>query len=517
MNRLALASCLMLLAGGATGGVAACSSSSSGTSPGDGGADGPAAGSFLPEIDCTDTLDSVYADPGDVTAWPKGAIIKCAKDQDLSIADMTAAVDVVDDAGDLSYTGKPFTSGAHVYRVLYRTERGDPASTPGYSSAIVFLPDTPRSGTTPLPIVVAAHGSFGQAGKCAPSKSDPASQYVREDFQHLVYPMVGLGYPVIAPDLAGYANYGGAGNPPSAYDDVADVGKSNLDGARALRKLIPGSVTQQIVLTGHSQGGYTALATLALSDSYGADGTIAAVAVYAPIWLSQRVWAAILLAPGSYSFAQSSVGKASVWYHYTHAELLDGPGHGVDLFQPSKQAAVKAFVDNDCWSATYPDLYAAGSSANDLFLDTYVKAIALPATPAGGGNCNGDATCQKWLDRMTADWPHLTGNAAKVPILVWYANNDTTVTPDAMQCVFNRLTSDGTSAQVCYDTDPVGHTGSIAENADYVADWVAQKTLGGPAPAAGHCTALAANDAGVPQIVDGTGKPVACNQLLSNQ
>jgi hypothetical protein len=50
-----------------------------------------------------------------------------------------------------------------------------------------------------------------------------------------------------------------------------------------------------------------------------------------------------------------------------------------------------------------------------------------------------------------------------------------------------------------------------------VADWVAQKTLGGPAPAAGHCTALAANDAGVPQIVDGTGKPVACNQLLSNQ
>jgi hypothetical protein len=46
-------------------------------------------------------------------------------------------------------------------------------------------------------------------------------------------PLAGLGYVVLTPDLAGYANFGAPGNPPSAYGDTQDVGKSTLDGARA--------------------------------------------------------------------------------------------------------------------------------------------------------------------------------------------------------------------------------------------------------------------------------------------
>ena len=353
-------------------------------------------------------------------------------------------------------------------------------------------------------------------GHCAPSKNDPAAAYVEEDFQHLVYPFVGLGFPVIAPDLAGYANYGGTNNPPSAYDSVNDVGKSNLDGARALRNLIPSSVTDKIIITGHSQGGYTALGTLAISDAYGAGGTIAAVAVYTPIWLSQRAWGAIFVEPSTYTFASSAVPAVSIWYHYTHGELLDGPGHGVDLFQPSKQAVVKAFVDNDCWAASYPDLLDAGTSANDLFLTSYTSVMGPAATPLASGDCKGDATCQKWLDRMTADWPHITGNAAKVPILVWYANNDTTVTPDGMQCVYNRLSGDGLSYKPCYDPNPVGHAGPPALDNNYVVDWAAQQALGDPAPTE-TCQVLAPNDAGVPQLVDNGGTPIDCNGLLSNQ
>src|SRR5438552_2629164 len=82
-----------------------------------------------------------------------------------------------------------------------------------YSSSPVLIPDTPRASL--LPVVVASHGSRGQAGKCAPSKNDPAGSYVEPDFVHQVYPLVGAGYAVIAPDLAGYANYGAANNPPS--------------------------------------------------------------------------------------------------------------------------------------------------------------------------------------------------------------------------------------------------------------------------------------------------------------
>jgi hypothetical protein len=480
-------------------------------------------GTFMPEIACSDTVDSVYADPGDVSGKSIGAIIKCAHDMDLTAAQLTAAVDVTDDAGNIAYGGPPLTSGAHVYRVLYRTTRGDKtdpkASMPGYSSALLLLPDTPREGTgKQLPIVVAAHGSRGQAGACAPSKDDPAAQYVEEDFQHLVYPMVGLGFPIIAPDLAGYANFGAPGNPPPTYDDVLDVGRSMLDGARAARNVIPGSLTQQVVITGHSQGGYTALAALAVSDSYGAGGTISAVAVFSPLWLSQRTWAAAFADPTDYAFAKSSLGPVSIWYHYTHSFLLDGPDAALELFDPTKAAAVQSFVNNDCWAASYPVLEEAGTSMNDLFSAQYRGAVtgaAIPPPLGTNGNCNGNALCQTWIDRMTADYPHLDGGAASVPILVWYANNDTTITPDGMQCVFNRLSGDQTNYTLCYDKNPVGHGGVLAENAGYAVDWIAHQTLDAGAPATGNCSTLGKNEAGVPQLLTADGGAQKCNPLVS--
>jgi len=65
----------------------------------------------------------------------------------------------------------------------------------------VLLPDTPRAGT--LPVVVASHGSRGQAGICAPSMLNAAAADVNADFIHQVYPLVGFGYAVIAPDSPG--------------------------------------------------------------------------------------------------------------------------------------------------------------------------------------------------------------------------------------------------------------------------------------------------------------------------
>jgi predicted esterase len=524
MRRPLLACCVLSLAAGAAGGAAACSSSSSGGGSSDSGTpetstpveagEAGGGGAFSPAIACTDSITSVYADPGSVASQAKGAILKCAHDQDLTATALLAAATATDSAGTPPYVGKPFTSGAHIYRVLYRTERGDPNNSPGYSSALVLLPDTPRAGT--LPVVVASHGSRGQAGVCAPSMMSAAASDVNGDFIHQVYPLVGFGYAVIAPDLAGYANFGGAGNPPSAYADSQDVGKSTLDGVAALRNVLPtASLSQQVVITGHSQGGHTALSALALSASgYPVSGTIAAVAVYSPLWISQHAWAAIFLEPSNYGFAESSAGAVSLWYHYTHATLLDGPDSGTDgIFDPTNFPIVQNFVNSDCWNSSYPLLTDAGTSANDFFSASYVSSIGLPATPAG--TCS-DATCTTWIARMTADWPHLTGAAATTPILVEYANDDTTITPDAMQCVFNRLQGDGAKYNVCYDTSPVGHSGSVSYNSDYVADWIAQQTLGGAAPTEA-CTTLGDNDAGVPQLEDEGGAAIPCNQLLSNQ
>ena len=51
-----------------------------------------------------------------------------------------------------------------------------------------------------------------------------------------------------------------------------------------------------------------------------------------------------------------------------------------------------------------------------------------------------------------------------------------------MQCVFNRLTSDQTNYKVCYDTDPVGHGGVVADNSSNVVDWIASKTISAAEP-----------------------------------
>src|SRR6202034_1336554 len=186
---------------------------------------------------------------------------------------------VVDPGGQpFTYTGKAFTSGAHVYRILYRTERGDPNDTPGYSSALVFIPTTPRE-SGPLPILVGAHETWGQAPQCAVSNGVPGG--LDEDYFGQAYPLVGLGLPILMPDLAGYANFGADGNPPSAYAQYDDEGKSTLDGARALAKMFPGSFNGKVVLVGHSQGGHTALSALAIAPTYAPDLTIAATAVYA--------------------------------------------------------------------------------------------------------------------------------------------------------------------------------------------------------------------------------------------
>ena len=492
---------------------AACSSSSNGggATTDAGGADATVdgGGGFALEVPCTDGVDDVYKDPGASLPSDKGAIMKCAKYKDLAKADMEAEArkDNTEDGGAPfpGYTGKPFTSGAHVYRVLYRTERGDTKNTPSYSSGLLYIPDTPRAGT--LPQLVFSHGSRGQAAKCAPSKEDPAADDVKYDYIHNVYPLVGSGYVVMVPDLAGYANYEGANNPPSAYASVADVGKSTLDGVRALKKMLSKSLSDKVVLTGHSQGGGTALGALALYSSYAPELNIVGVAVYSPLWITARANGAFLLFPSQYPIATSVVPKVLTWYMYTHAELLDGQGEGMKLFASSKQAGIKSFVDNDCWSAKYPDLEALGTSANDLLDPALISAIKNAS--AGVGDCSGSSdpvVCQKWLDRFIADLPHFTDKALSVPILSLYGGQDTTITPDLAACVFDRYKADKVTYKVCFD--PAGtHNTIVSVRADYVNDWIAARALGAAEPAA--CP----NDESA--LKDDAGAPVPCNPNLA--
>jgi alpha-beta hydrolase superfamily lysophospholipase len=449
--------------------LVACSTSNGGSSSGgtDGGSDAPSVtpGSFAIEVDCKDSVDAVYADPGALPA-DKGALIKCVKEKDLTKDQLQATAK--------DYVGKPFTSGAHVYRVLYRTERGDAAATPGYSSATVYIPDTPRvpaGGAALLPVIVSSHGTAGQAPQCAPTKTEGTA--------YMNYPIVGSGFAVIAPDLAGYANYGAANNPPSAYAQSADVGKSTLDGARALRKMFPSSLSDKVVIVGHSQGGGTALSALAMADSYGSGGTVAGVVAYAPLWLNEASWGALPLLADTYPFSTSAfINAVDIWYIYTHGELLDGAGHGGDPFVASKRAAIKSLVDTQC-DFTSDLLAPLGNNINDVLDPAWTLSVKSDA--ALGSGC-GDALCTTWHNRFAADRPHLTGAAGQVPILLPYGGKDTTIPPERMACVVDRLDTDKAAYKLCYQPD-AAHTPVVNVTADYANDWIAARTLGGAEPA----------------------------------
>lgn len=428
-------------------------------------------------IPCGDTEDAVYGAPGTLPS-DKGAIIKCAPGERYTKEALEAR------ARANGYTGKPLTSGAKVYRVMYRTERGDAANTAGYTSAIVYLPDTPRAAKSPLMLV--GHGSRGQTSKCAASRLLPEGEYVRTDFENMTLPLVGAGLPVISPDGAGYANYGATGNPPNAYASATDLGKSMLDGTRAFKKLAPSIVDDNVVLFGHSQGGHTVLATLALSESYGLQGTLKAAVAFAPLWIPQRSWGAILLLPSSFDFATARATNAvSIWYHYTHGELLDGPGRGVDVFKPEKRALIKQFVDTQCWASNYPLMAMMGKDPSDIFDPAFADAIATKA--GAGGDCPttdpGKSLCEKWMKRYLDDRPRLTGNAAKVPILFLYGNKDTTIPPERVACARDRLKTDMAAVTYCVEAEQ-DHGGIVKVRTSYAIDWLLAKAYGGAEPAA---------------------------------
>jgi predicted esterase len=450
------------------------------------------------EATCTDTIDSIYAAPPTPLPSEQGAILRCAKDKDYTRDDLQAAL-----AGDTFAPARPLVGGAHAYRILYKTERGTQPPTPGYSSAIVYLPDTPRAAQ--VPVVVASHGTRGESANCGPSKLDPSDDPVNPTYLRFAYPMVGYGYAVIVPDNAGFANWNAPGNPIPGYLNAADEGRSTLDAARALRKLIPSSLNDKNVLVGHSQGGHAVLSALAISDTYGAGVPITAVVALAPLWFSLRTFGALAALASSYPFSSApDANMFMIWYHYANGEIVDGQGHGVDIFAASKQAGVKDLVESVCYPSSWEKLTALGSDLSQIMDPTWLNDVTQVA--AGLQPSCGTALCTTWMNRYFADRPNLPAAAKTVPIFFGWGAMDDTITSDRISCALDRLHSDGANVQtVC--VDPMGTHGGIAGSVgDIVADWIAQQTLGGPAPAA--CPGS--------MILDSMGMPAQCSALPPN-
>jgi len=190
-------------------------------------------------------------------------------------------------------------------------------------------------------VIAVGHPSEGVSDGCTPSKT--ATSY-----QDLALPWAALGYAVIVPDYAGLGTDGIQG-----YLDNTDSAHSLLDGARALRKLLPArGLSKKIVLFGYSQGGGAALSGQALEKAYGADGLVVGVVAFAPQWptrLNSFGYVDILDNPSGLTIGSGlSKSVIAVLREYAYFGNHVAGASPTDGFPSAKRDALGQAVDTTC-------------------------------------------------------------------------------------------------------------------------------------------------------------------------
>jgi fermentation-respiration switch protein FrsA (DUF1100 family) len=176
-----------------------------------------------------------------------------------------------------SIGGDPAVAGAaRTQLVIYRTT--DAAGRDVPASGVVSIPKgrTPKGG---WPVITWAHGTSGIADSCAPSldsASAPAHAY-----NAYIYPLLTrwlkAGYAMVRTD---YQGLGTAGD--HQYLVGASEGHSVLDMVRAARQALPGALSTNMVISGHSQGGHAALFAAAEAPKYTPELDLRGTVAFAP-------------------------------------------------------------------------------------------------------------------------------------------------------------------------------------------------------------------------------------------
>lgn len=428
---------------------------------------GPPPDPSTPGIPCTDTIANVYVTPAGLppmTAANQGDIVRCAVDVALDVSDVKTQL-----AGQ-SVVGVTATSGSNTFRIAYRTWRDD--GVPGVGTARVFLPTTPIS--TPLPVIVSAHGSDGLGQTCAPSM-DPTGN------GSLNMPFAGTGYAVIAPDYAGLGNGGVQG-----YEDNLDQAHSTLDAARALRNMLaPGALSSKVILAGYSEGGGASLAAQAIASTYGAGGDLAGVVVFAaeyPTRLNSFQYVTSLNDPTGITSITAGITNPVIYvlrqYAYQYNEV--GPSSVANGFPASLASSYDAAASTQCLAEAGAVIDGEGLHNSDLWDPTMASELLACINGNGtGASCTG--TGQALYTFLTNNI--LTSDPSGAPVVYIQGLLDTIMVPaQEAACNIEKMQMDGLNPQVC--TDPEGeHTTVVARNVAFALTWVQAILNGATLPA----------------------------------
>jgi pimeloyl-ACP methyl ester carboxylesterase len=251
-----------------------------------------------------------------------------------------------------------------------------------------------------------------------------------------------------------------------------DTGHSVLDASRAaVRLLTEGSLSGEVILTGHSQGGGSTLSGLALSTAYGGSGPVVAAIPFAPGWQTEELNDLIFQFPGVVP-----ADFTLLMYLYADAANALGEDHATDFFHPDIRAEVENAVSTMCvvglavWvQSNCPRL--------DQMADPDVLDACLSCTT--GGECTEPAA--GFLERSQNNI--LPIDADDVPVLLVEGLLDDMATPERVSCIADYIESQGLAPQVCTDAE-AGHMDIVERNMAFVLEWLDAVLAGGTLP---HC------------------------------
>ncbi len=432
---------------------------------------GPTGMAITPLDACDDVVSSLYETPGGLPPFDasvRGALLGCAAIETISAAELRTRLTAVP---GLEHTG----GDVRVYVIAYRTER-EPRGVGGISTALVYLPDVARSAR--VPTILALHGTVGVADVCAPSR------FMREGLDAVGLPasyldalflsFAAAGLPVIAPDYAGLGTEGVHG-----YGNWLDPARSSIDGARALRALLPADrLDGGTLVYGHSQGGGIALAVAALADEDPALDLRAIVATAPGYDIASAT--TIVRLP---SFALDPVLRTtgSLYAYADYANLTNEEARWGEPFAPSVRDTVVRELSSHCFveAGTNLDTPSAGytppATVGALFDATFVESVTA---------CLDDDACTDltgaWVARDTANEPDIPADAP--PILVMSSSEDEVATPGSIGCVTNRLRDDMAPFEFCA-AGAGDHLAMVSATMGHAIDWAIARASGEAPPA----------------------------------
>jgi pimeloyl-ACP methyl ester carboxylesterase len=425
---------------------------------------------FAPTTACDDAIESLYKTPADLPAYSselRGKVLGCSKVQTITEADVKARLASVPSvtvaSGDID-----------VYLIAFRTER-DPG-TGGISTAMVYLPRVALAEQ--VPTVVVAHGTVGLADTCAPSRmvmADPGAYFEPWYFDALQLVWAAQGLPVIDPDYAGLGTDG-----THSYFEWADPARAVLDGARALRSMLPAAhLDGTTLVSGHSQGGGVAFATAAYAAE-APDVNVKAIVAFAP---GYRVAAIVdVFRLPKFKLTPSLRTAASL---ALTASILNSGGTTDDLrraFRPEIADRLIGWVDTLCYDQlsaaldTPSDGYVPPANVDAMLDPTFRSALIDCADKKGP--C--DTLMTAMLARDAANDPHVPAGAP--PILVVGSEDDDEVSTGALGCSIDVVLKDGVTPEVCMYSGPDHHE-LIRDGASYAIDWAMKTSRGETRPA----------------------------------